>query len=75
MSNAMQSIVDGYVRLKNRGALEELRMHRHRLKVKLYLHGEERSYNVGVAIGYLEDDLSAIEAGINRLSEAATSLR
>ena len=31
ISNVMESIVDGYVRMKNRTVLEEMRMHRHRL--------------------------------------------
>jgi hypothetical protein len=67
MSNAMESIVDGYVRMKNRAVLEEMRMHRHRLKVNLFLHGEEQRYNVSPAIQSLDDDLSVIEAGIERL--------
>jgi hypothetical protein len=67
MSNAMESIVNGYVRMKNRTVLEEMRMHRHRLKVGLYLHGEEQRYNVGPAIRSLDDDLFLIEAGIERL--------
>jgi hypothetical protein len=42
MASAMESIVDEYVRAKNRDVLEEMRMHRHRLKVNLFLHGQER---------------------------------
>jgi hypothetical protein len=49
-----------------RAALEEMRMHRHRL-VNLFLHSQERDYNVSSAIRSLDDDLSAIEAGIERL--------
>ena len=67
MSNAMESIVDGYVRMKNRTVLEEMQMHRHRLKVNLFLHGEEQRYNVRPAIRSLVYDLSVIEAGIARL--------
>jgi hypothetical protein len=67
MSSAMESIVDGYVQAKNRAALEEMRMHRHRLKVNLFLHGQERGYDVSSTIRSLDDDLSAIEAGIERL--------
>ena len=66
MASAMDSIVDRYVRVKNRAALEEMRMHRHRL-VNLFLHSQERDYNVSSAIRSLDDDLSAIEAGIERL--------
>ena len=67
MSNGIRSIVDTYVRLKNRAVLEEMRMHRHRLKVNLFLHGEEQRYNVRPAIRSLVYDLSVIEAGIARL--------
>jgi len=67
MVSAMESIVDGYVRAKNRAMLEEMRMHRHRLKVNLFLHGQERDYNVSSTIQSLDDDLAVIEAGIERL--------
>jgi hypothetical protein len=70
MSEAMRIIVDRYVRSNNRRALEELRMHRHRLKVKLFLHGQEQRYNVGLTIQSLDGDLSAINAGIERLEPA-----
>ena len=46
----MEPIVDGYVRAKNRAILEEMRMHRHRLKVNLFLHGQERDYDVSSTI-------------------------
>jgi hypothetical protein len=34
------------------------------------LHGQERDYNVSSTIQSLDDDLSLIEAGIERLSSA-----
>ena len=70
MSEAMRVIVERYVRSKDRGALEDMRMHRHRLKVNLFLHGQERSYNVGLTIRSLDGDLAAIDAGIERLDSA-----
>ena len=70
MSDAMRIIVDRYVRSKNRAALEDMRMHRHRLKVNLFLHGQERSYNVSQTIQSLDGDLAAIEAGLGRLDLA-----
>jgi hypothetical protein len=63
----MRSIVDAYVRLKNRSALEEMRMHRHHLKVSLYFQGEERHFSVSPVMQSLDGDLSAIEAGLERL--------
>jgi hypothetical protein len=67
MLDGIKSVVDAYVRLKNRAKLDEMRMHRHRLRVSLHLHGDETRYNVGPAIRSLDDDLSVIEAGIERL--------
>jgi hypothetical protein len=69
MSDAMESIVNAYVRMKNRPVLEEMRTHRHRLKISLYLRGQEQRYNVSPAIRSLQDDLSVIEAGIERLQD------
>ena len=71
MSDAMESIVNAYVRMNNRPVLEEMRMHRHRLKMSLYWRGEEQRYNVSPAIRSLQDDLSVIEAGIERLQDLA----
>jgi sulfur relay (sulfurtransferase) DsrC/TusE family protein len=69
MSDAMESIVNAYVRMNNRAVLEEMRIHRHRLKISLYLRDEERRYNVSPAVRSLQDDLSVIEAGIERLQD------
>jgi hypothetical protein len=67
MSTAISSIVDGYVRRKNRKALEDLREHRQRLKVNLFLMGQERDYRVDQTLRFFDDDLAVIEAGIERL--------
>jgi hypothetical protein len=67
MSSGMRSVVDAYVRLKNRAKLDEMRMHRHRLRVSVYLHGDETRYDVGPVLRSLDDDLSLIEAGLERL--------
>jgi len=69
MSDAMESIVNAYVRMSNRAVLEEMRTHRHRLKISLYLRGEEQRYNVSPTVRSLQDDLSVIEAGIERLQD------
>jgi hypothetical protein len=69
MSDAMESIVNAYVRMNNRPVLEEMRTHRHRLKISLYLRGQEQRYSVSPAIRSLQDDLSVIEAGIERLQD------
>ena len=65
MSEAMRLIVDGYLSLKNRDALEEMRTHRQRLKRQL----EEQppgGIDAGPAMEALDEDLRVIEAAINR---------
>ena len=43
MSEAMKLIVDGYLSLKNRNALEDLRAHRQRLRKQLQDRFEQRA--------------------------------
>ena len=66
MSEALKLIVDGYVRLKDRQAIEELREHRQMLRGKL----QEKSggyFDLGWAIQTMDNDLNEIEAGLARL--------
>jgi hypothetical protein len=66
MSEAIKLIVDGYLSLKNRDALEDLRAHRQRLRKQL----EERTpggIDAGPAMDTFDKDLRVIEAAINRL--------
>jgi hypothetical protein len=66
MSEAIKLIVDGYLSLKNRDALEDLRAHRQRLRKQL----EERTpggIDAGPAMDAFDEDLRVIEAAINRL--------
>ena len=66
MSDAINWIVNSYVSLKDREALETLREHRQKLRKQL----QERStgvFNVGYSIRTLDDDLAYIEAGLTRL--------
>jgi len=65
VSEAMRLIVDGYLSLKNRDALEEMRAHRQRLRKQL----EEQTpggIDAGPAMEALDEDLRVIEAAINR---------
>src|ERR1700722_13526372 len=65
MSKAMEQIVDAYVRLGNRSALEDLRLHHQRLVVDL--KGKtEFDFSV-LPIGQLEEELAVIEKGLERL--------
>jgi hypothetical protein len=66
MSDAMKSIVDGYMSLKDRVSLEELRAHRLQLKKKLQ-EQSSRSFDPSKTIKLYDDDLQIIEAAISRL--------
>jgi hypothetical protein len=72
MSEAMKSIVDGYVSLKNRFALEEMRQHRQELRNELRMktgHG----FDFGRSVSVLDDDLREIEEGVSRLQGPASA--
>ncbi|MGY4408660.1 hypothetical protein ACVWW4_000396 [Bradyrhizobium sp. LB7.1] len=65
MSSAIELIVDGYARLKDRQSLEELRMHRRRLAVDLKAWA---GFDCRLSIAQIEQDIEAIEAGLEMLS-------
>lgn len=65
MSSAIELIVDGYTRLKDRQSLENLRMHRRRLVVDLKA---QTDLNPRFSIAQIEQDIAAIEAGLQTLS-------
>jgi hypothetical protein len=66
MSDAMKSIVDTYVGLKNRFALQEMRQHRRQLRNELRMKTGQ-GFDFGHAIGIFDEDLTEIEDGIARL--------
>jgi hypothetical protein len=66
MSEAIQLIVDGYLTLKDRKALEDLRAHRQRLRKQL--QDQPKSWvDVGPSVRLFDEELRVIEAGIDRL--------
>lgn len=67
MPSAIEQIVDSYVRLKDRRALEGLMMHRQRLAVDL----KSRSgYDFSLPIQQIDEEIAVIEAGLQRLRAA-----
>jgi hypothetical protein len=68
MTEAIQKIVDVYVRLDNRQALDDLRMHRQRLVMNLKAR---TGYDFSLPLLQVEDELAIIETGLERLDEAA----
>ena len=67
MSKAIEQIVDAYVRLGNRSALEDLRMHREKLAVDLK---GRAGYDFSLPIGQIDQELAVIEAGLDKLNAA-----
>jgi hypothetical protein len=64
MSEAVKLIVDAYVNLKDRHAMEEMREHREMLRQKLQACN---GIDVSSSIRLIESDLSEIESGFARL--------
>jgi len=63
MSEELKVIVDGYLSLKNRRALEEMRMHRERLKTQI----EERTrggIDAGPTMLLIDEELHVIQAAL-----------
>lgn len=69
MSIAMKLIVDAYVSLKNRKALEDLREHRQRLKRELLLKQTD-AFDFSNSIRAFDDEVVVIETGLQRLGGA-----
>jgi hypothetical protein len=64
MPSAIEQIVDTYVRLKNRRALEAMLMHRQRLAITM----KGRVYDRSPVIKKVDEDIAAIQAGLKRLT-------
>jgi hypothetical protein len=65
MTKAIQQIVDAYVRLNDRQALEDLKMHRRRLAVDLK---SKMGLDPSLPIRQIDEEIAVIEAGLERLS-------
>lgn len=70
MPNAIEQIVDAYVRLKNRRGLDELMMHRQRLAVDL--KSRSGAYDFSLPIGKIDEEIAIIEKGLSRLKAEST---
>lgn len=67
MSEATRLIAEGYLSLKDRASLEELREHRQRLRQQLRLQLGKTAFDPTRSIRLFDDDLKVIEAAISRL--------
>lgn len=71
MEPAIRRIVDTYVRLKNRSAIEDLLIHRRRLALDL---GGRRGYDFSRPIAQIDDEIAIIEAALEQLEPGRLSL-
>ena len=69
MQPVMRNIVDTYVRLGNRKALDDLRASRERLIASLKTLGG--GYDPSKVIAQFADEITLIEAGLAKLDKAA----
>ena len=70
MSTAMEIIVETYVRMRNRRALDELMMHRHRLAIDMRLR-KHSNYDLSLIICQMAEDVKAIAKGLAQLDALA----
>jgi hypothetical protein len=71
MSLAMEQIVDAYVRLKDRYALEKLRAHREKLIANLNGLRSDLNFDSSLSLRSMAEDLAAIDAGFEQLDASA----
>ncbi|KRQ15878.1 hypothetical protein [Bradyrhizobium manausense] len=70
MPNAIELIVNGYVRLNDRAALDDLRMQRRKLAVDLKAR---TGFDCRATLQEIEEDIIVIEIGLAQLDGAATT--
>ena len=67
MPSAIELIVDGYVRLSNRPALEDLQTHRERLVADLKSRQSQGgAFDYSKSITQIEEEIAVIEAGLEK---------
>jgi hypothetical protein len=71
MPEAIERIVDGYVKLSGQKALEELKAHRHRLATELKsING---TLDLSSSIKQIEEEIAVIDAGLAKLKSSAAA--
>ena len=71
MSEAMKLIVDGYVKLSARKALDDLNAHRRRLATEL--RSINGPFDLSASIRQLEKEIEVIEEGLAKLDTCAAA--
>jgi hypothetical protein len=67
VSEAMQNIVDAYVKLGNAKALEDLRAHRQGLVIAV---DGKKDFNFNSMLEQLKDEIDRIDSGLAKLRQA-----
>ena len=71
MAEAIERIVGAYVKLRNRKALEDMKVHRQRLMTELKsAHGR---FDLSLLIKQLDDEIWVIEVGLTMLNIPAAA--
>jgi hypothetical protein len=70
MSSAIEQIVDAYVRLNDRRALEQMMVHRQRLAIDLRAMS---GLDLGVPLRQVNEDIAVIGTGLAKLDSEAAS--
>ncbi|GLR91223.1 hypothetical protein [Bradyrhizobium iriomotense] len=71
MSKAIELIVEGFTRIRDRQSLEDLRMHRRRLVVDLK---SIRGFDCRQSIAQIDDDIEVIDRGLRSLDEPVEAI-
>ena len=67
MPSAIEQIVEAYIRLNNRRALEEMMVHRQRLAINLKAMS---GLDLGAPIRQVNEDIAAIGAGLTKMDSS-----
>jgi len=67
LSNLIEHIVTGYLKLNNRKALEEIRDHRRRLLMENRMSAASSGFNSDRITTDLQEEISIVEAALSRL--------
>ena len=67
MPSAIEQIVEAYVRLNNRRALEEMIVHRQRLAINLKAMS---GLDLGAPLRQVNEDIAAIGAGLTKMDSS-----
>ena len=73
MPKAIEHIVAGYVTLKNRQALQEIRDHRRRLLHESRMHAGSW-VSVESLTSALQEEINIVDAALERLEDGASSI-